>query len=55
VTKLVLLAGGTFAGHLAGLYHPAAYAIGFAGGFSVVAAVGIAEIHRSAARGERRP
>ncbi len=55
VTKVVLLAGGTLAGHLAGLYHPAAYAVGFAGGFSVVAAVGVAQLHRGGAREGRRP
>jgi hypothetical protein len=55
VTKVLLLAGGTLAGHLAGLYHPAAYAVGFAAGFTVVAAAGVADLHRGAAREGRRP
>jgi hypothetical protein len=55
LAKLLLLAGGTLAGHFAGLYDPAAYAVGFAGGFALAAAGGIAEIQRGASRGERRP
>ncbi|MCI0589434.1 MAG: hypothetical protein L0323_21670 [Planctomycetes bacterium] len=55
VTKVVLLVGGTLAGQLGGHYHPAAYAVGFAAGFTVVAAVGVAALHRRGTREGTRP